>query len=114
MNKITKIRIDWANKDGQPYINKFQQPYARVAIQTVETEAKWLSGFAKSGDAALNWKVGDEVDIQIEEKGQYLNWKHPKRTQNDSQAQLDRIERFVKEIHALIKKDVGTEEEYPF
>lgn len=75
---ITRVNIAWANKEGQPYLDKNQKPYARVGIQTQEHGKTWLSGFAYQGEKPLNWKSGDEADVEVEQKGDFTNFRLPK------------------------------------
>lgn len=76
---IQKISIKNTDKDGRPLVAQSGpnagQPYTRVSIliDSPEYAEKWLSGFGN--DITNSWKVGDKVDIQITEKGQYLNFK---------------------------------------
>lgn len=55
------------------------KPFVSVGIRTNVHEERWLSGFANPENA--DWEVGDEVTIEVEEKGEYLNFKNgaPKR-----------------------------------
>jgi hypothetical protein len=81
--KITNKSVQSANKAGAPYLDNQSRPYSRVGIQTEQHGKRWLSGFAYQGSPILNWKSGDEVEIEIEEKGQYLNFKLPKINQSN-------------------------------
>ena len=101
--KITQININWANKEGQAYLDKFQKPYARVGIKTEQHGQRWLSGFAYTGSPALSLKIGDEIEAEIEEKGQYLNFRLPK-SQNggDVMKKLSELEGYIKEIHKAV------------
>lgn len=76
---ITKINVAWTNKEDQAYLDKYHKPYARVGIQTQEHGKTWLSGFAYTGEKPLEWKVGDEVEVDVESKGQYTNFRIPKK-----------------------------------
>ena len=57
-NKVEKVALK--TKDGRPY--------TRLSIKTVEYGDKWLSGF--EGFATKNWKEGDSVELEVEEKGE--------------------------------------------
>ena len=76
--KITKIWFNNTNKDGQPYLDKDSRPYTRVVIKTDQHGEKKLSGFAYSGDEMMRWREGQEVDIDVSQKGEYLNFRLPK------------------------------------
>lgn len=100
--KITQININWVNKEGQPYLDKYSKPYARVGIKTEQHGAKWLSGFAYTGSPMLSLKVGDEIEAEVEEKGQYLNFKLPKQNGGDVMKKLSELEGYIKEIHKAV------------
>jgi hypothetical protein len=72
--KIEKIsKRDGTTKDGRPYVQL-----------GVFSNGKWASAF--QGDWNENWKVGDEIDVEIEENGKYRNIKAPKKSNSDSQS----------------------------
>jgi len=73
--KIVKIYKSDKDKQGNPLKTKDGRPYTRIAIQTPEYGSKWISGFM--GYWNSNWAEGMDVDIEIEEKGEYLNFKRP-------------------------------------
>lgn len=72
---INKIYRSYNDKNGKPLMTKDGRPYERVAIQTKEHGSSWLSGFG--GGYNRNWKVGDVVEVEVEQDGQYLNFKRP-------------------------------------
>lgn len=72
---ITKIYRSWKNKEGNPLKTKDGREYERVAIRCKEHGEKWLSGFG--GQWNSNWQIGDEVEVDIEEDGEYLNFRKP-------------------------------------
>lgn len=51
--------------------------FVSVGIQTNQHGAKWLSGFANVDNA--NWDIGTETEIEVETKGEYLNFKMPQK-----------------------------------
>lgn len=55
---------------------KTGKPFTSLGIKTQEHGDKWLSGF--DGKQTRNWKDGDTVDIDVEQKGDYLNFSVPK------------------------------------
>ena len=71
MEKLTikKIFKSTKKKDGTPY------PYPRCSIITQERGEVWISG--KWDDTTDKWKEGDIVDIQVEQKGNFLNFYIP-------------------------------------
>jgi hypothetical protein len=70
------------NKESQPYLDKEGRPFSRVQIKTEAHGKDRLSGFAYQQSPMRKWKVGDEIEIEIEEKQYkgktYLNFKLPK------------------------------------
>ncbi len=76
LKKLTSIKRYSEDKDGNPLKTKDGRNYTRLVIG-IEGQTKTLSGF-DSKDTA-DWVVGNEVEIEIEEKGEYLNFKVPKK-----------------------------------
>ena len=74
--KLTLTQINRFDKDreGNPLKTKDGRPYTRLVIVTKEYP-KSLSGF--DSQQTQNWKVGDEVEVEVEQKGEYLNFKVP-------------------------------------
>ena len=105
--KLTNIRVASQNKEGQPYLDKNGRPYQRIGIQTEQHVKEWLGGLAYQGSPALNWKVGDEVEIEIVQNGKYLNFNLP-RQQNQGIApimtELRNLHEKVDKILELITK----------
>lgn len=72
---ITKLYINDKGKDGKPFMGK-NGPYSKIAIKTQEYGPdKYVTGFVGAWNA--NWRVGDVVDCDIEENGDFLNMKRP-------------------------------------
>lgn len=65
--KLTKVHRSTADKAGREYKTQDGRPYTRLAIQidSKDYTNTWLSGFGNFTNQ--NWKVGDEVEITIEE-----------------------------------------------
>ena len=78
MEKVTLTAVyhQSANKEGVPYVSKAGKPYERCSIKTAQHGEKYLSGFGSKTTRV--WQVGDEVEIEIEQKGEYLNFSVPK------------------------------------
>lgn len=55
---------------------KSGKPYTSLGLKTNEHGDKWLSGFGNKDNA--DWKAGDTVEIDVEQKGEYLNFSTPK------------------------------------
>lgn len=95
---ITKVHRADKNKDGQPYISKKGQPYTRVGIKTEEYGDRWLSGFGNQDNEM--WNVGDTVEVEVEESGQYLNFSNQKKKVSREEfdnllARVEVVEKFI-------------------
>ena len=107
---ITSISRKNVNKDGQPYLDRNGRPYWLISIQTQEHGKQYLSGFGYEGEPQMAWKGGDVVDIEIQTKGKYVNFRVPKTQaqpvqtsqakESDFSLQLEDIQ---KDISGLIK-----------
>lgn len=73
---LTTVVRKTTDKEGNPLKTKDNRPYTRLSIKTQEHGDTWVSGF--DGPITKNWKVGDLVDIEIEQKGEYFNFRVPK------------------------------------
>lgn len=80
METITSINRYTTKKDGTPLVTARGKPYTSVRITTQEHGTNILSGFGNSENA--QWKVGDKVDIIVEQKGSYWNFSMPKKGTN--------------------------------
>lgn len=92
---IIKIYISDKNKDKQPLLTRNGEPYQRVAIQSAETQGRWASNniFNKMS-ACLHWKVGQNINIELSENGQYLNWKFPEgQDKTTTQVIIEKLEK---------------------
>lgn len=49
------------------------KPFVSLGIKTDQHGDKWLSGFG--GPENANWDVGQTVNIEVETRGEYLNFK---------------------------------------
>ncbi len=104
--KLTRIsRKDQVSKtSGKPYVS--------LGLQCNEYGDKWLSGFG--GKENMNWNVGDEVEVVVEQKGEYLNFSMPKPAdqiaemqKNNSllEAKIDAIHDTLKQLVAYVTKN---------
>jgi hypothetical protein len=104
---LTRVFISDKNKQGEPLINKFGKPYKKVAIKTTEHGEAWLSSFMNGGDTTMeSWKEGDTVEINVEQNGQFLNFKVPTKTD----ALENRVTLLEKEIKFLNSMVMGKAE----
>lgn len=74
--KLTRIYTSNKDKSGNPLMSKAGKPYTRMSIKTEQYGDKWISGFQNASNK--NWKDGDEVEVIISKKGEYLNFETPK------------------------------------
>jgi len=96
---ITKIYRSFKDKEGNELKTKDGRSYERVAIKTVEMGDKYISGFG--GEWNQNWKVGDQVQIIIEPKGEYLNFS--KLTEIDLlNARVEKMEKEIEELKKFV------------
>lgn len=65
-----------AIKDTERTSQRTGKPFTSRGIRCNEYGEKWLSGFA--GKENASWKVGDTVEVTVEQKGEYLNFSVPK------------------------------------
>lgn len=94
---LTKVQRSTTNKDGEPYISKNTgKPFTICRIWTVEHGEKSLGGFDSYATDKL--KEGDEVEIIIEESGQYLNFKMP--SDKVTRKEFDALDARVKALEA--------------
>lgn len=71
--QITLTHIARNNKTS-----KAGKPYVSVGIKCDAHGDRFINGFGNKENA--NWKVGDTVEVDIEQKGEYLNFSMPKAT----------------------------------
>ena len=96
---ITKIYRSFTDKTGNELKTKDGRPYERVAIKTIETGDKYISGFGNQENQ--NWKIGDQIQIVVEQKGEYLNFKELK--ENDLlNTRVTKLEKDVEELKKFL------------
>lgn len=96
--KLTKVFQSNKDREGNPLTGQFG-PYYKIGLQTAEYPTKYINGFNKT---ELPWKAGDEVEIDIIEKGEYLNFKVPKKD-DLAVAGVQELEERVKKLEDLLK-----------
>lgn len=99
--KLTGIQRFDKDKEGNPLKTKDGRPYTRLVIKTAD--GKSLSGF--DSIQTQNWREGDEVEVEVEQKGEYLNFKLPNKQDGISrgleviQNQLTKILMLLQDVH---------------
>lgn len=109
MTKITLTQVYTSSKDksGNPLKFSSGEPYSKVAVKAQEYGDRWLSGFLSEGNS--KWKIGDVVEVEIEEKGEWLNYKIPESPLEKRLRQLEsRIADIDKELEGKFAKLKGS------
>lgn len=94
INKVMRYTED---KNGNPLKTKDGKPYTSLRMQVAEYPDKWMSGF--DGKSTASWKEGDVVEVFVEQKGEYLNFKVP----NATSAATEKIGNLEERVAALEK-----------
>lgn len=77
---LTSVNISSNNNQGMPYLDSQGRPFNRVSITTEEHGQKVMSGISYQDGPIMGFRQGMVVDIEIEEKGQYTNFKLPRKS----------------------------------
>lgn len=99
IEKVTISRISHfdTDKEKKPLVSpKTGKPYTRCLVDTVD--GRKISGFGNP--VTRTWHEGDEVEMDVEQKGEYWNFKTVKKEEGGSlnQEQLDRIEKMLTDL----------------
>lgn len=73
---LTYVGRFTTKKDGSPLIGKNGRPYTSLRIKANEYGDRYISGF--DSKETKDWKIGDTVEAEVEEKGEYLNLSVPR------------------------------------
>jgi len=92
MVKVEKVYLNTKNKDDQPYINKNGEHFTRVVLMLDDGRKPSACVYDPAEARELASLEGKEVNLEITESGDFLNFKVPNR--------LDELE---KRIEALEK-----------
>lgn len=83
MEKITYVKIDNTDREGNQLMSRQGKPYSRQTLKVESKGDRFISGFLNANTRDI--KVGDELDITIVESDKldkngkpYLNWSLPK------------------------------------
>lgn len=119
--KLLKISRYSTKKDGTPLVSAKGVPFTSVRIEIPEHPGKLVSGFENAD--TKNWVVGSEVDIEVEQKGEYLNFRVAKKEDkvlDNTETILNRLVGIKIDIEILkaalvlaTKPKVVTESAYP-
>ena len=72
---LTSIKRYSEDKEGKKLVTSDGRPYTRLIIRTKEYGEKPLSGF--DSIQTQNLKEGDEIEAEVKQSGDYLNFKLP-------------------------------------
>lgn len=96
---INKIFIN-SEKNGKPLLNKKNEPYKMCVIENGlgKKASMYIGMFAGAWDKKLDivskWKAGDEVEVSLEQQGEYLNFNLPT-NENKLEARIVVLEKAV-------------------
>lgn len=99
---LTAVYHNDKDRDGKPYVaQKTGKPYTKCNIKVAEYGDKYLSGFGNA--VTKTWNVGDTVEIEIETRGEYLNFSVPKKETGGGLSDQDRetLMRLEKKIDSI-------------
>ena len=97
--KIAKIFIN-SDYQGKPFVNKKGEPYKMCILENGEGKkasmyiGMWKGAWDKKLDVVSAWKVGDEVEVSLEQQGEYLNFNLPT-SENKLEARVEALEKVV-------------------
>ena|SRR3990167_6470447 len=98
LNQLTRFDKD---KEGNPLKTRDGRPYTRLLIRAKEYGDKPISGF--DSIQTQGWREGDTVEVEVEQKGEYLNFKLPNKQ--------DLIGKQLEEINGrLVKMNIGIQQ----
>lgn len=101
---LTQVNRYTTSKDGSPLKTKDGRPYTSVRVKCVEYGDKILSGF--ENHVTKSWKEGDKVEVEVEEKGDYLNFRTPKK-EGVSDAKLEQVLNYLAALRVDVTKILG-------
>lgn len=117
--KLVSVEIR-ETKDGKPLLNTKGQPYKMCIISGTEGKKASLylgmfnGAWTKKLDVVSKWKMGDEVEVVLEQKGEYLNFDIPT-NENRLEARVEALEKAVfsktaQQLNAQAPDEVITDE----
>lgn len=94
--KITYVKRDDSDREGNALKTKDGRPYTRMTLKVESKGDRYISGFGSASNK--DWKVGDEVDIIITEAEKtdkegkpYLNFSQPKAATSNPDERIGKI-----------------------
>ena len=99
---LTRIVRKDTDKNNQPLVTKDGRAYTRLGVQAQEYGSKWLSSFSAPWNQ--DWKEGQIVECDVQQKGEYLNISKPDpfteiaKTIMSLSVRVGKLEQFAKEL----------------
>jgi hypothetical protein len=119
--KITYIKRETSDREGNALKTRDNRPYTRVLLKVESKADRYISGFGSDFNA--KWEVGDAVDITITESDKkdkngvaYLNFTMPKKEDKvDEKLELilNKLVGLQLEIRTLADKITPSKSSYP-
>lgn len=106
--KITSINRYTTKKDGSPLVSSKGIPYTSVRIKTDVTNDDILSGFENADTKA--WAVGTSVEIDVEKKGDFVNFKTLKKGAVDGQLLKDVYDNTETILNKMVGQQIKLEQ----
>lgn len=82
MHKLIRLRRQTQKNDGTAYKTGKGVPFTMLYVK-VEGKEKDISFFEYADSPSKEWTEGQEVAFEIEQNGEYLNGKFPKKDGNN-------------------------------
>lgn len=105
---ITFVGRYTTKKDGSPLIGANGKPYTSLRLKANEYGDKFLSGFDNA--QTRGWKVGDTVEVDVEQKGEYLNFSVPQKPAGGA-IELDMLRREISTNTTVLKQILAVAED---
>jgi len=106
-----KTYVNDKTKDGKPLETKDGRPYKKISFKVKEevlgTVGKYINGFYR--DEMEHWDDGTEIEVEVVQNGEYLNFELPKKVV--SRAEFDLLLNRVKVLEDRVLTD--TQEDIP-
>lgn len=90
-------KITYVNRSAKT--SKAGKPYTSLSLKVESRGDKFINGFGNKSNEA--WKIGDTVDILIEEKGQYLNFTEADSKQGVEKTANAKIEEILTKVSKI-------------
>ncbi len=118
---LSKVYINDKSREGKEFITEKGKKFWKIAVQDEkEYGNEYLSDLIfDEDDIRFNWKPGQQVNVVVEKKGQYLNFKMPDKF-DYLEARVEALEEFIRTPdermvkHATLnelEKDIEAEDE---